>query len=166
MKKLFAVLVAATLVLGVLAGPSAFAGKKKKKAPATRTITFEESGAVRVAGPTGAALFGITEAEFTLVHTCATMPVSQGHDGWAIAIPEDFRLGTASVEVLGADTSGVHDYDLYFYDASCALMGDVWLQDGADPTGAIPPGATWAVLDLVVGANATFDLTATATITG
>ena len=162
MKKLFAMLIAATLVLGVLAGPSAFAGKKKK----TRTITFEESGAVKVAGPQGAVLFGVTEGEYTRVHSCAAMPVSQGHDGWAIAIPEEFRLGTASVEVLGADTSGAYDYDLYFYDSGCALMADVWLTDGADASGTIPPGAAYAVLDLVLGANATFDLKATATVTG
>ena len=167
MKKLFATLVAMTLVLGVLAGPSALAGKKKKKkkAPVTREITFEESGSMIVPGPTGAALFGLTEAEFTQVHTCAQMPASQGVDGWVIEVPEEFRLGTATVEVVGADASGAHDFDLYFYDAGCSLMADVWLQDGADPTGAIPGGASWMVIEMIVGGNATFDLKATATIT-
>ena len=165
MKKLFATAIAASLVLGLLAGPSAFAGKKKKKkppAPVTRTVTLEESGTIMVPAPTSALLFGITEGEF--VQTCA-MPASQGVDGHVLELPEDFRLGTAQIEVLGADMTGAYDLDVYFYDASCALMGDYSLTAGTDESGAIAPGASWVVVDLFVGANATFDLKATATIT-
>lgn len=161
MKKLFATLLAATLVFGVIAGPSAFAGKKKKK---PRVVTLEESGSMVIPGPQGQVLFGITEGEFTQVHTCAQMPVSQGLDAYVIEIPEAFRFGTGSLEVTGGDTSGAHDINLYFYDAGCGLMADVWLVDGPDPQGAIPAGAAWAVLDLIVGANASFDLKATATV--
>ena len=162
MKKLFAMLIAATLVLGVLAGPSAFAGKKKKK-PATRTVTLEESGSMLVPAPTSIALFGITEGEF--VSTCA-MPASQGVDAWVLELPDDFRLGTAQIEVVGADVTGAHDIDVYFYDSGCGLMVDYSLTGGPDESGSIAPGAAWVVVDLFVGANATIDLKATATIAG
>ena len=159
MKKLFAMLIAATLVLGVLAGPSAFAGKKKK----TRTVTLEESGSMIVPAPSSAVLFGITEGEF--VNTCA-MPASQGVDAWVVELPEDFRLGTALIEVVGADVTGAHDVDVYFYDSGCSLMNDYSLTGGPNESGSIAPGAAWVVVDLFLGANATFDLKATATITG
>jgi hypothetical protein len=57
------------------------------------------------------------------------------------------------------------DLDVYFIDAGCGLM-EPYMTDGTNPSGSIPPGATWAVVDLFVGANATFDLKATATVTG
>ncbi|MEA2433876.1 MAG: extracellular elastinolytic metalloproteinase [Actinomycetota bacterium] len=149
------------LVLGTIGMPAATAKKKKK--PTTQTVTFSEEGAIRVAGPTGAALKGVTEAEFTLANSCATPPVSQGHDGYVIELPAEYAMGTGTIEVKGADTTGAYDLDLYFYDAGCTLM-DPYLTEGADPSGAINGGAKWAVVNLFVGANATFKLTATATI--
>ena len=165
MKKLFATAIAASLVLGLLAGPSALAGKKKKKPkpPATRTVTLEESGTIMAPAPTSIALFGITEGEFA--QTCA-MPASQGVDGWVVELPEDFRMGTGLIDVVGTDATGAHDLDVYFYDSACGLMVDYSLTGGADESGAIAPGAAWAVVDLFIGANATFELKATATITG
>lgn len=117
-------------------------------------------------GPAPASIlfFGVTEGEFRVANACASMPASQGFDGWVVEIPEDFRLGTGTLEVIGSDTTGQMDLDLYFVDASCTLM-EPYMQDGANPSGAILPGATWAVIDLFVGANASFDLKATATIT-
>lgn len=166
MKKLLVTLVAASLALTVVAAPSAVAGKKKKPpASKTRTITFEESGSMSVPGPTGAVLFGVTEGEFREVNMCGSMPASQGFDGWVVELPEDYRLGSATLTVLGADATGAFDMDAYFYDAGCALMGDYSLTEGPDPAGAIPPGARWIVVDLFAGLNATFDLAATATIT-
>lgn len=41
-----------------------------------------------------------------------------------------------------------------------------YIQDGAEASGTINAGAAWAVIDLFVGANATFELKATATVTG
>ena len=160
MRKLFAMLVAATLVLGVLAGPSAFAGKKKK----TRTITLEESGSMAAPAPQSILLFGVTEGEFRVVNECASMPVSQGIDGWVVEVPPEFQLGTASLEVLGADTTGAYDLDVYFLDAGCTVM-EPYMQGGVDPSGTILPGAAWIVVDLFAGANATFDLKATVTVT-
>lgn len=149
-----------------LAGQSALAGEKKKPPVlATRTIKFEESGSMIVPGPTTRNLFGITEFEFAWVNACASMPASQGLDGWVVELPEDFRNGIASMEVLGADATGAYDLDVYFYDASCTWMRDVSLLGGADESGPIPPGATWAFVSLFAGANATFDLTATVIVT-
>jgi hypothetical protein len=164
MKKSLIAALAALLVLGAVGMPAATAKKKKKKKPpVTQVVTFAEKGSMRVAGPTGAALKGVTEAEFTLANSCATPPVSQGHDGYVIEIPAEFQSGTATVEVKGSDSTGAYDFDLYFYDAGCSLM-DPYLTDGTDPAGAINPGAKWAMVNLFVGANATFELTGTATV--
>lgn len=168
MKKLLAALIAATLVLGILAGPSALAGKKKKKKkpPTTRTVTFEESGSMRVPAPARAATgFGVTEFDFqALTGDCEETPILQGHDAWVILLPRDFQLGTAELEILGADATGAHDIDVYFYDGNCAVMDGESLTDGADPAGSIPLDAIWVVVTLAGGANATFDLKATATV--
>jgi hypothetical protein len=162
-KKLFAVLIGASLVLGLLAGPSALAGKKKKKKPVT--VTLEESGAMKIPSPVSALFFGITEGEFVQANSCASLPASQGIDGWVVELPQEFAMGTGQVEVIGTDTSGAHDFNVYFYDAGCALMDDYSLTGGTDESGAIAPGTAFIVIDLFVGANATFDLKATATVT-
>lgn len=167
MKKSVTIVLTSLLVIGLIGAPSAGAKKKKKKkkppAPVTRVITFEESGTIAGPAPSSLAIGGITESEFTVVNTCASLPASQGVDGHVVELPEDFRMGTATMEVLGSDATGAYDLDVYFYDAGCALM-EPYMTEGANPTGAIPPGATWAVVDLLVGANAAFDLTAEATI--
>lgn len=164
MKKIFATTVAATLVLGALSATPALAKKKKKKppTPVTRTITFEESGSMTISG---AGVYSVPELEFSRVHECGSMPMSQGLDGYIIEIPSEFGLGTAAVEILGADATGAHDLDGYFYDAGCSWMDGFDLTEGSDPAGAIPAGAKWVVINLSLGANATFDLKATATIT-
>lgn len=166
MRKILATTAAAALLLAVAAAPPALAKKKKKPpAPVTRTITFEESGSMSIPGPTGSVLSGLTEGEFTVVNECASMPMSQGLDGYVVELPAEFQLGTATLQVLGADATGMYDMDAYFYDAACGLMDGVSLTEGADPAGGVPAGAKWVMVDLFVGANATFDLTATATIT-
>jgi hypothetical protein len=165
MRKALVLALVAGLMTSAIAGP-ALAGKKKKKAPpapTTKEVTFEASGTLAVPAPTAIALKGLTEAEFTIANECASAPVTQGVDGYVVEIPADFRSGTATVEVLGADTTGAYDLDVYFYDASCGLL-EPYMTDGADASGAIPPGAAWAVIELFVGANATFDLKATATV--
>ena len=165
MKKYLSILLAAFLVVGMIGAPTALAKKKKKKkkAPVTKTITFEESGTIAGPAPSSLAIGGITEAEFVIFNTCASPPASQGVDGHVVELPEDFGSGTGSLEVLGSDATGAYDLDVYFYDAGCSLM-EPYMTDGADPSGAIPAGARWAVVDLLVGANASFDLTATATV--
>lgn len=164
MKKSLVVGLAALLVLGVIGAPVATAKKKKKKPiPATKTITFEAEGTIQVAGPSGVA-FGITESEFYFVNNCA-MPASQGLDGYVVEIPSEFQAGTASLQVAGSDATGAYDLDVYFYDSGCNLM-EPYMTEGADPSGAIVTGAKWAVVNLSLGANASFKLTGTATVNG
>ena len=109
--------------------------------------------------------FGVTELDFqALTGDCSELPIAQGVDAHVILLPHDFQQGTASLEVAGADATGSHDIDVYFYDGNCAPMDGVSLTDGVDPTGSIPADAIWAVVTLASGANATFDLKATATV--
>lgn len=156
------------LIAGLLAGavaPSAIAAKKKKKptAPTTKVVTFEESGTIVAPALTSAAFGGITTMEFIIANSCATPPTTQGHDGYIVELPMDFRAGGATIEVIGTDTSTAGDLDVYFYDAGCGLM-EPYMTEGANPAGDIPPGATWAAVELAVGANSSFTLKATATV--
>lgn len=162
MKKPPILLLAAALTVGVIAAPSAVAGKKKK----TRTVTFEESGTITAPSSVyGAQVFGgLTTMEFIFANECSSPPTTQGFDAHIVELPMDFRLGTGRLEVIGDDTSGAYDMDVYFYDAGCGLV-DPYMTDGKNPSGAIPAGATYAAIELFIGANATFDLKATATVT-
>ena len=151
MKKPSLALIAATLALGILAGPSAFAR------------TFRESGSIIAPSPARAtAGTGATEVDFLLLTgDCKELPIVQGVDAWVTLLPYDFRQGTGSLMVEGDDTTGAHDMDVYFLDGSCAPMSGA-LTSGVDPSGRIPRNAIYAVVILAMGANATFDLTATA----
>lgn len=165
MKKV-AVLLAASIAVGLVGGP-ALAGKKKKPkppAPVTQTITFEEEGTTKVPALTNIAFGGVTEMEFAVVHSCGSMPATQGHDGHVVELPEEYRDGKATLKVAGSDATGQYDYNVYLYDADCNLM-EPYIEEGADPMGAIPAGAQWAVVDMVMGAQGSFKLTATNTIT-
>ena len=160
-KPLIAVLTA-TLLVGAIGLP-AEAAKRKKKKPATQTITFTEEGSLRAPAPTSLVLFGLTDGEFIVANECGAMPTTQGHDAWITEIPGEYSDGNATLEVKGADATGAYDLDVYFYDAGCALM-EPYLTDGADPAGAINAGAKWSVVTMAAGANATFTMTATNTV--
>ena len=165
MRKSLIVGLAAFLVLGLIGAPAATAKKKKKKkVPVVQTITFEQEGTIRVAAPSSAASSGVTEAEFTGVNECASMPASQGHDGYVVEIPAEYQDGRATLTVEGSDTTGAHDFNVYFYDASCSLMEPYLDSESANESGPINLGAKWAVIDLFLGANASFKLTGTTTI--
>jgi extracellular elastinolytic metalloproteinase len=161
MKRFLAVLLAGALVLAVAASP-ALAGKKKKKKPAP--VVVEETGTIQGANPAGQVLFGVTEGEFTQVHTCAQMPASQGVDGWVIELPEAFWMKGGALELAGSSPAP-YDLNVYYYDVGCTLMADVWLTGGgADEAGAVPIGAKWIVVDAIVGANNSFTLNATSNV--
>lgn len=162
MKKLVVFLLASLLVVAVVGGPAS-AGKKKKP-PATKTITFEEEGTTEVPAFTSVALGGVTEVEFAIVKDCGSMPATQGHDGHVVELPEEYRDGKATLAVTGSDATGQYDYNVYLYDGDCNLM-EPYIEEGADPAGAIPAGAQWAVVTMVTGAQGSFKLTATNTIT-
>jgi extracellular elastinolytic metalloproteinase len=167
MKKLVVLPLASILVLSVVGGP-ALAGKKKKKpkppVPVTQTITFEAEGTARVPAVTNAAGGGVTELEFTVANNCESMPATQGHDGYVVELPAEYRDGNATLTVTGSDATGQYDYNVYLYDSECTLM-EPYLEDGSDASGGIPAGAQWVVVDLVMGAEGAFKLTATNTIT-
>lgn len=168
MKKLVVFLLASLLVVAVVGGPAA-AGKKKKKpkpppVPVTETITFEEEGTTRVPALTNRVGGGVTELEFVIAKECAEMPATQGHDGHVIELPEPYRDGNATLALTGSDATGLYDYNVYLYDSNCSLM-EPYIEEGADASGAIPAGAQWAVVDMVMGAEGSFKLTATNTIT-
>lgn len=166
MKKSLVFVLAAVLVAGLIGGPALAGKKKKKKAPepVTETITYTESGTMTGPAPSSLAIGGVTESEFTVVNDCASLPSSQGLDGHVVLLPEEYKDGNATLEVVGTDATGQHDMDVYFYDSACGLM-EPYMTEGSDPSGAIPAGAAAAVVDLLVGANASFELTATNTIT-
>lgn len=165
MKKSLVAGLAALLVLGMIGAPAATAKKKKKvKKPVPQTITFEQEGTIRVPAPSSAALFGVTDGEFLAVHECGQMPATQGHDAYVVEIPAEYQTGSATLQVAGTDATGAHDLDVYLYDASCSLM-EPYITEGADPSGTILAGAKWAVVSLFAGANASFKLTGTATVT-
>lgn len=164
MRKSLVVALTVGLLVGAIGMPAeAGKKKKKKKAPATETISFTEEGSLLAPAPTSLVLFGLTDAEFLVVNECGSMPATQGHDAWIVEIPPEYADGTATVEVKGSDATGAYDLDLYFYDAGCGLL-EPYVTDGVDPSGTINAGAAWGIVTMPQGANATFELTATATV--
>jgi extracellular elastinolytic metalloproteinase len=151
LRKALALVLSLGLLVGVL-GTSAQAGKKKKK---PKTITFEAEGTIAGFNPVSAVIAGVTELEFR--EACAGEPASQGLDGYVVEIPRKFQNGTAMLEVKGANPTGVYDLDVYYYSTACELM-EPYLTDGEDPSGLIPPGAAWAIVDSFVGVGTGFTL--------
>ena len=164
MRKSLVAALAALLVLGLIGAPAATAKKKKKKAPVPQTITFEQEGTIRAPAPTSAVYFGVTDGEFLVAHECGQMPATQGHDAYIVEIPAEYQTGSGTLTVEGSDATGQYDLDVYFYDASCGLM-EPYLTEGTNPAGPILGGAKWAVVTMIVGANASFKMTGTTTIT-
>ncbi|PZF91884.1 M36 family metallopeptidase [Micromonospora deserti] len=103
---------------------------------------------------------GVTATAFT--STC-TVPVApaQGADGWVTKLPDSFGDGAHEVQVRG-DSVGPYDFDLYFYDESCTLIGSA-ASAAADESGTIPSGARYVLTQLWLGAAVPFTFTATDT---
>jgi extracellular elastinolytic metalloproteinase len=125
---------------------------------------FTDSGTITVGNPvagdpTGLQhVGGVTANEFE--QTCTAPPASQGADGWVSKLPSGFGDGVHTVTVTGGETPAGHDIDLYFYDASCAVIGSI-ATSGADESGVIPGGTAYVLTHLWTGANVPFTLTAT-----
>lgn len=122
---------------------------------------FSEDGIVMLPNPTSKAVGGVTES----FNPCGTddpdLGDLNGVDGHWIELPEG-AVGRAATL-----TSDAVDMDVWFYTGfgtGCALIND-----DADPSaynmatdltaneaGTIPAGATFAIVDLAVGANAAF----------
>lgn len=147
--------VAFALILGLLGAVSAApALAKKKKKPAS----FQASGTVAIGHPvtyaTGTSIVG-TE----LTETCA-IPTSQGTDGFVVEVPDNMSNLTATVEVSGGDATGLYDLDMYFFNADCAPVGAASTET-VDEVGAFGPGTKYILVNSYMGAEVTFDLTAT-----
>ena len=125
---------------------------------------FTDSGTLAAGNPaTGEVVervIGVTGTEFE--QTCPdpyAAPVSQGGDGWISPLPAGFGDGTHTVTVTGAETPAGHDIDLYFMDATCAVIG-AQATSAADESGVIPGGAAYVLTQLWTGADVPFTLEA------
>lgn len=63
---------------------------------------------------------------------------------------------------MRGDSSTSYDFDLYFYDPSCTLLGSA-ASATADESGTIPSGTQYVLTQLWLGAAVPFTLTATDT---
>ena len=126
--------------------------------PPDEPVTDE--GTIVGSNPTGDVTQGVTGVDFST--SCLMPPASQGADGWVTEVPDSFGDGKHAVEVTGTSVAGTHDLDLYFYDASCALIGSA-ASSSADEAGALPSGTKYVLSQLYLGAAVDIVLTATDT---
>ncbi|HEX2057842.1 MAG TPA: hypothetical protein VHI71_05685 [Actinomycetota bacterium] len=152
-RSLMTVLAACLLVGGLVAPAEAGKKKKPKKAP----VTFEESGSLAVGHPgTVEADGGIARTEFQ--QSCA-IPTSQGTDGYVIALPPEITAVNSNVTLTGADASGIHDVDMYFFDETCAPSGAL-STEAPDEFGLMPAGTSYVLVSAYFGVEVTFDFKA------
>ncbi|MGN9779599.1 M36 family metallopeptidase [Micromonospora sp. H33] len=131
--------------------------------PSPPDAPVTESGIIVAGNPsTGTAddATGVTATAFK--STCA-VPVApvQGADGWVTKLPDSFGDGAHEVQVRGG-TATPYDFDLYFYDESCTLLGSA-ASAAADESGTIPSGTRYILTQLWLGAAVPFTVTATDT---
>jgi hypothetical protein len=117
---------------------------------------FLATGAVHGANPATKTASGVVESE--IEQLCDPPPRSQGSDGYAITLPPELGDGNHTISVKGV-SAAPYDLDVWFKDADCVHMTGTGLQDGSDPSGRIPEGARFAVVDLYTGANVRFTAT-------
>jgi extracellular elastinolytic metalloproteinase len=141
-----------------------FSGKVRGVEPLPPTPPDEpvvDKGTIAAGNPsTGSTPTGVTAAALTA--DCAVpAPPAQGADGWVTELPESFGDGAHKV-VLTGDSTATYDLDLYFYDASCALIGSA-ASSAADESGTLPSGTRFVLSQLWLGAGVPITLTATDT---
>ncbi|TDO35150.1 fungalysin/thermolysin propeptide [Kribbella sp. VKM Ac-2527] len=122
-------------------------------APVTEEFTIATGDPANVTMP------GVTGTEF--VQTCKAPPASQNVDGHVTTLTGDAGDGAHAISVKGQGT-GVWDLDVYFYNSSCQLLGQV-ATAAADETGVIPSNAKYVVTHLFLGAAVPVTLTITDT---
>ena len=139
--------------------------RKVEPTPPPADEPFTDSGTIAAGNPaTGEVVervIGATGTEFE--QTCPdpfAPPVSQGADGWVNALPAGFGDGTHVMSVTGAETPAGHDLDVYYLDASCAVIGST-ATSAPDESGVIPGGTAYVLTQLWSGAQVPFTLTAT-----
>jgi len=121
--------------------------------PVTEMFTIAAGDPANAADP------GVTGTEF--VQTCTAPPAAQDVDGHVSTLTGDAGDGAHAISVKG-DGAGVWDLDVYFYNSSCQLLGQV-ATAAADETGVIPSNAKYVVTHLYLGAALPVTLTITDT---
>jgi hypothetical protein len=122
-------------------------------APVTETFTIAAGDPANVVDP------GVTGTEF--VQTCTAPPATQDADGHVTTLTGESGDGAHAISVKGNGV-GAWDLDLYFYNSSCQLLGQV-ATAAADETGVIPSNAKYVVTHLFLGAALPVTLTITDT---
>ena len=135
-RKLVAGLVIA-LAVGTVAEAAPATAKKMRRKP----VTFQAAGSVALPNPTDLMGAGITRTEFET--SCAVPAASQGLDGYVIRLPKKVTAVTTNVAVVGTSPSGIGLLDLFFFDGSCAELGEILGSDTGPP---VMPSGTKFVL--------------------
>ncbi|WP_083672840.1 M36 family metallopeptidase [Micromonospora sp. CB01531] len=128
--------------------------------PSPPDAPVTDTGVIATGNPsTGTAddATGITATAFKT--TCAVPAApAQGADGWVTQLPDSFGDGAHEAHVQ-SDSIAPYDFDLYFYDESCTLLGAA-ASSSADESGTIPSGTRYVLTQLWLGAAVPFTLTA------
>lgn len=121
---------------------------------------FTATGTVLAGDPATRAVGGATEQLSPCngsIDPDVPAGLAQGVDGYWIQLPEGSAGRTATLTA-----NEPNDVDGWFYDEGCGLMPSPYTLATTDPVpngdeqGVIPEGAAWVVVDLYVGAAATF----------
>ncbi|MDQ3914003.1 MAG: hypothetical protein M3323_01545 [Actinomycetota bacterium] len=156
MRRILVIVLAVCLLGGAVSAPAGAKKKPKRKPP----VTFTESGSVALGHP-GDLVNEVNATRHAFVETCA-VPPSQGTDGYVIALPREITAVASDVSIVGADASGFHDLDIFFFDEGCSPIGSL-NTDAVDEMGPMPVGTTYVLVTAFLGVEITFDFKATET---
>ena len=146
------------LIFGLLAGALSMTAEAKKKAK-PKPKPFVTTGSIAVGHPANfEAGVGIVRSELT--ETCA-VPQSQGTDGYVVEIPATHMKKPAAVLAAGSSVTGGYDLDLFYYDSSCAEVGQA-ADIGTDQIGVMPAGTKFVLVNSWEPAGVGIEFTFTA----
>ncbi len=131
--------------------------------PTPPDAPITETGVIVTGNPSTGTADDATGVTATAFKTACAVPAApaQGADGWVTQLPDSFGDGAHEVHV-SSDSVTPYDFDLYFYDDSCTLLGSA-ATSAADESGTIPSGTRYILTQLWLGAAVPFTLTATDT---
>ncbi|MEV0804877.1 M36 family metallopeptidase [Micromonospora sp. NPDC050200] len=131
--------------------------------PSPPDAPVTDAGVIVTGNPSTGTADDATGVTATAFKTTCAVPAApaQGADGWVTKLPDSFGDGAHEVQVR-SDSILPYDFDLYFYDDSCTLLGTA-ASSAADESGTIPSGARYILTQLWLGAAVPFTLTATDT---
>ncbi|OKI54864.1 hypothetical protein A6A27_31555 [Micromonospora sp. CB01531] len=131
--------------------------------PSPPDAPVTETGLIATGNPSTGTADDATGVTATAFKTACAVPAApaQGADGWVTKLPDSFGDGAHQAQVR-SDIATPYDFDLYFYDESCTLLGAA-ASSAADESGTIPAGSRYILTQLWLGAAVPFTLTATDT---